>query len=559
MVDVFISYKRRLRPRVEVLAESLRALDLDVWYDAGLKPGMSFGEDIADNVRNAKAVVVCWTPDAFPSGGDKNGWVRGEATIGRDRTAMASIMLEPCLLDPPFNMDHVEDFIAWNGEYNTPFRNLVERISSLCGRPGLARYPGPQAPLDERVAWAERFPDDRLAAGILESKKRLDAEAERQALLVAWEAERTRQAQLNRDFEQRLASLGVTSAPPATLPGTAAPIVDTPVRVASNRNVPPLVEPAAMAAPTPRQSRAIPAVLGLALMIAGGGAGWLAAKALDANAISPAARTQIQALEAAKSQAETMASNAKAAQAGAEAEKLAVEKTVGELRTALQRANADRAAAERSLAALRSTAALPAAPPAAPPKPAMTQFKLSEAKFFEEKERADLGDYETRIKTWSLAVEDPSKPSQWSFVGWDNATDDERDTIALQRCQYSARKPCIVYARNGMVLAPADGNPVARSVLVERGRFDENNIPFVRAARRKELSAAYQALQGSRAFAIHRDGTTAIRSGASSEDAQQEALKACNDIAKNRFGETCKLYAVDGDVVLYRRSSTTIN
>ena len=42
MTDVFISYKRRLRPRVEEIATALRALGVTVWYDAALEAGTSF-------------------------------------------------------------------------------------------------------------------------------------------------------------------------------------------------------------------------------------------------------------------------------------------------------------------------------------------------------------------------------------------------------------------------------------------------------------------------------------------------------------------------------------
>lgn len=36
MADIFIPYKRRMRPEVACLAEVLRALKLTVWFDAGV-------------------------------------------------------------------------------------------------------------------------------------------------------------------------------------------------------------------------------------------------------------------------------------------------------------------------------------------------------------------------------------------------------------------------------------------------------------------------------------------------------------------------------------------
>ena len=42
MTDVFISYKRRTRPKIEQIAAALEALGLDVWFDANLEAGSSF-------------------------------------------------------------------------------------------------------------------------------------------------------------------------------------------------------------------------------------------------------------------------------------------------------------------------------------------------------------------------------------------------------------------------------------------------------------------------------------------------------------------------------------
>jgi hypothetical protein len=51
MSDVFISYKRRMRPRVEEIASALTAMGLEVWFDAALEPGRSFAAEIGSEVR----------------------------------------------------------------------------------------------------------------------------------------------------------------------------------------------------------------------------------------------------------------------------------------------------------------------------------------------------------------------------------------------------------------------------------------------------------------------------------------------------------------------------
>lgn len=171
MSDVFISYKRRLRPRVEKLAIALRALKLSVWYDAGLAPGHSFSDEISHEVRTASAVLVCWTNDCFGHGGDETGWVRAEAEIGRSRGALVSVLMEPTQLDPPWNIIHNENLIGWARDdgLGTPtdpaWMSVLTALGEKTNRPGLAAYvpayeSGKAAPLK---AWAQEYPDDPLA------------------------------------------------------------------------------------------------------------------------------------------------------------------------------------------------------------------------------------------------------------------------------------------------------------------------------------------------------------------------------------------------------------
>jgi hypothetical protein len=132
--DVFISYKREERGDVERIAERLRGLGLNVWFDTKLASGMSFDEEINREVRGAKCVLVCWSPGAMASD-----WVRAEASIGRGRDVLAAVMLKPTDLFPPFNLIHSEDLSTWRGEdMHRGWLNTLARIGDLCGRPDIA-------------------------------------------------------------------------------------------------------------------------------------------------------------------------------------------------------------------------------------------------------------------------------------------------------------------------------------------------------------------------------------------------------------------------------------
>jgi hypothetical protein len=155
--DIFISYKREERPRVEAIAEALRALKFKIWFDARLTSGKAFDDEINQQVRAAKAVLVCWSPGAIASE-----WVRAEATIGRQRNVLCACMLEPCELTPPFNLVHAEDLSSGAlTAANPAWIKLVEQLGALVGRPGLGEYVSADA--TGAKAWRTTHPNDPLA------------------------------------------------------------------------------------------------------------------------------------------------------------------------------------------------------------------------------------------------------------------------------------------------------------------------------------------------------------------------------------------------------------
>ncbi len=159
--DVFVSYVQAERPRVIVLVEALRALDLRVWFDAELKPGTSFHDEINAELACVKSQIVCWTKAATVSR-----WVVSEADFGAQRKVLVPIFLEPCQLRPPFNGDHVEDLSKWQGQVDhLGWRKVLLRIGDLCGR-GAALHSFSvldQSNLTELRNFIKEFPNDALA------------------------------------------------------------------------------------------------------------------------------------------------------------------------------------------------------------------------------------------------------------------------------------------------------------------------------------------------------------------------------------------------------------
>jgi len=163
--DVFISYKREEKERVEGIAEALRQLKLNVWFDAKLTPGHDFDEEINREVRSAKSVFVCWSTRAVESR-----WVRAEASVGHKRNVLVACFLEECEPWTPFNLVHAEDLSgAVLDGANRAWVKLVEQIGRQCGRPGLGDYLRLNGDRAAMANWVRTYPDDPLAPDVAAS------------------------------------------------------------------------------------------------------------------------------------------------------------------------------------------------------------------------------------------------------------------------------------------------------------------------------------------------------------------------------------------------------
>jgi len=132
--EVFVSYNRRDRERVIPIVQALRTLAVRVWIDDELTPGNSFTDEICEEIDECSAQLVCWSHDACSSD-----WVRGEAEIGRRRGVLLCTQLEPCRIQPPFNMLHAEDLSNWRGDGDhRGWSKLLAALSEKLNRPGLS-------------------------------------------------------------------------------------------------------------------------------------------------------------------------------------------------------------------------------------------------------------------------------------------------------------------------------------------------------------------------------------------------------------------------------------
>ena len=167
MADIFISYSRNDRDRCTVIRNTLEALKVSVWFDAGIGAGSSFDREIEREIEAAKALLVLWTEESVESD-----WVRNEARTGKERSGLIAVQLRECQLPLEFRSVQAEVLPEGaEGTDNTVWLGILSRIGELLNRPGLAAYAKLEnkGNVDEWKAWLSKYSADPLAPGVIDN------------------------------------------------------------------------------------------------------------------------------------------------------------------------------------------------------------------------------------------------------------------------------------------------------------------------------------------------------------------------------------------------------
>jgi hypothetical protein len=128
--DVFLSYSRDDRAAVRHIADSFAAEGINVWWDAALQSGQTFDEVIEQRLKEAKAVVVLWSPRSVASR-----WVRAEATLADRHNKLVPAIIEACDRPIAFELTHTADLSDWSGDTSdVRWCNFVEDVRRLVER-----------------------------------------------------------------------------------------------------------------------------------------------------------------------------------------------------------------------------------------------------------------------------------------------------------------------------------------------------------------------------------------------------------------------------------------
>lgn len=137
--NLFISYARVDRLRIEQLVKALEALGHSVWWDRQLTGGGSFSKEIAAALAHADVVIVGWSAVSVESD-----WVRDEAANGRDRKRLVPVLLDGTLPPLGFRQTHGIDLSKWKGRANArEIAALAKGIAATVGSEAV----GPATPV----------------------------------------------------------------------------------------------------------------------------------------------------------------------------------------------------------------------------------------------------------------------------------------------------------------------------------------------------------------------------------------------------------------------------
>lgn len=127
MADVFLSYGRSTRPRVEQISDAMEGCGYSLWWDKALNASDDYAMVIEREIDAARCVVVAWSNQARQSL-----WVRAEANEALDKNKLVQINLDACRLPLPFTMLHFLDFRPWRGEREgSPWAEFDGRVGSM--------------------------------------------------------------------------------------------------------------------------------------------------------------------------------------------------------------------------------------------------------------------------------------------------------------------------------------------------------------------------------------------------------------------------------------------
>ncbi len=129
VAEIFLSYNREDQTVARRYAEAFERNGLTVWWDTTLRVGEVYDEVTEAALRNARAVVVLWSPRSVVSR-----WVRAEATLADRANTLVPVMIEACERPIMFELTQTAELSHWQGEADDrAWLALLEEVRRFVG------------------------------------------------------------------------------------------------------------------------------------------------------------------------------------------------------------------------------------------------------------------------------------------------------------------------------------------------------------------------------------------------------------------------------------------
>jgi len=130
LADVFLSYNREDLAVARRFAEGFERAGLTVWWDQTLSPGEAYDHVTEKALKQARAVVVLWSPRSVVSR-----WVRAEATLAERNRTLAPVMIESCERPIMFELTQTADLSHWSGDPGDPaWQQFLASVQRMIGQ-----------------------------------------------------------------------------------------------------------------------------------------------------------------------------------------------------------------------------------------------------------------------------------------------------------------------------------------------------------------------------------------------------------------------------------------
>jgi len=131
MSDIFVSYAKEDRDRVEPLARALTTHGWDVFWDRAIPTGKTWREVIGAELYAARCVMVVWSRHSIISD-----WVQEEADVGKERAVLVPVLIDD--VKPPLGFRAVQaaSLLGWDGAPKSPaLAQLLADIGRMLDAP----------------------------------------------------------------------------------------------------------------------------------------------------------------------------------------------------------------------------------------------------------------------------------------------------------------------------------------------------------------------------------------------------------------------------------------